>query len=1514
MINLVSLFIFLINLTPYLTQTLPEIIWSKQIGSTGDDKILSITFDSDAQNIYATGFASGELEGTTNSGGKDLFLSKYDTDGNIKWTKQLGSNQDEEALSIIFDSNDIYVAGITKGTMDVPNKGGIDAFITKYDADGNNKWTRQFGSSNDDSVKSLAINTNTKNIFMTGLTYDHFGGGTLLGNGDAFIMEYDKEGNFISFSSIGTDQLDLGKSITIDSTNNYIYVGGSTEGSFPNNSIKGGTDFFLAKYDLSGNKEWIIQDGTSENDSIESIFLNPDRNYIYITGTTKGKLDSDPFLGEGDCFIGKYDKNGTKIWIKQFGTTNDDQSKSITVSADGNFIYITGITFRLYLNGGITDRYESFIGKYDKEGNQIWIRYIESIDKNEITGESIIVDPNNNYVYISGGIKGYLNGNTNKGGYDGYIFKMPSFKCQISCETCSEENSNICKKCAKNYFKKEDVDFPTQCYTGTTSIIGYYFDSTTFKRCNTGCGACTSSGCTSCTSGYFKKEDVSFPTDCYLSTASIEGYYFGSTAFKKCNTGCSSCTTSGTECLSCTTGYFKKEDVFFPTDCYLSSTSIEGYYFDTTAFKRCNAGCVACISFDSCTSCKENYYKKEDVSFPTDCYSNTAAVVGYYFYITAFKKCNTGCLACTSTGICISCTKGYFKKEDVNFPSDCYPSTTVFEGYYYGITAFKRCNAGCLTCSSSDDCTSCASEYYKKEDISFPTECFLSNAIVGGYYFDNTAFKKCDDSCSTCSSYKICNLCASGYYKKEDTEFPIECYSSSTVIEGYYYDISSFIKCNTNCLTCESTDNCLDCASGYFKKEDVSFPTDCYLSTSAVVGYYFENTAFKKCNTDCSTCTSSEGCTSCAIGYFKKEDVSFPTQCYKSSIVFEGYYFDNTDYKKCDTSCSTCTSFDVCISCAAEYFKKEDIIYPTKCYTSNTDVVGYYFYNTAFKICDTSCSTCTSSGCTKCANFLGYFKKEDIDFPTDCYRSSTVFEGYYFDNTAFKRCESGCSTCTSSEGCTSCATGYFRKEDISFPTDCYLSTHDVVGYYFDSLVFKRCGDSCSTCTSFDICTSCATGFHKKEDIDFPTQCYTSDTVFEGYFYDNSAFKRCYIGCLECTSTTYKSCTSCVAGYFKKQETDFPTECFPGSSVFDGYYLDSAFKKCNNGCVACLSFDSCTTCKADYYKKADMDFPTGCFLRTASVLGYYFDETIFKKCDNSCLTCSSYKNCTTCAAGYFKKENINYPTSCYSEKTYLEGFYFGGKSFKKCGNFCSVCSPNQSCLSCIDGYLKKPGVDIHTECYSGSSPPDGYFFNGSSIEKCESGCLKCSSKDNCNTCIAGYFKKHQTNFSTQCFGNTPDGYFLKNNEYFKCSPNCSICNSERSDGCLACKMAYFKKSEVSFPTECFDNAPDGYFFNNNEYIRKDFIKSNIGLNSTLIPLERLDDIVKKNINTITKNSTELLNFAIIIDKRLKVEKIKIEDVLKLIEINDKIICNIYIYENFFFQLYIPFNKLNFGFEK
>ncbi|MGD9128535.1 MAG: SBBP repeat-containing protein, partial [Planctomycetia bacterium] len=74
--------------------------------------------------------------GNTSEGGDDIFFTKYNTDGNKLWTKQLGTTSDDWGRDMFIDSNNnAYITGFTGGALDGNvNAGGDDVFLMKVSA------------------------------------------------------------------------------------------------------------------------------------------------------------------------------------------------------------------------------------------------------------------------------------------------------------------------------------------------------------------------------------------------------------------------------------------------------------------------------------------------------------------------------------------------------------------------------------------------------------------------------------------------------------------------------------------------------------------------------------------------------------------------------------------------------------------------------------------------------------------------------------------------------------------------------------------------------------------------------------------------------------------------------------------------------------------------------------------------------------------------------------------------------------------------------------------------------------------------------------------------------------------------------------------------------------------------------------------------------------------------------------------------------------------------------------
>ena len=112
--------------------------WTKHLGTSSNERANGVSTDS-LGNVYVAGYTQGELDGNSSVGNYDLFVVKYNATGTKQWTKQLGTTSYDLAAGVAIDSSsNVYVAGSTEGGIDGNSRlGDRDLFVVKYDSDGN---------------------------------------------------------------------------------------------------------------------------------------------------------------------------------------------------------------------------------------------------------------------------------------------------------------------------------------------------------------------------------------------------------------------------------------------------------------------------------------------------------------------------------------------------------------------------------------------------------------------------------------------------------------------------------------------------------------------------------------------------------------------------------------------------------------------------------------------------------------------------------------------------------------------------------------------------------------------------------------------------------------------------------------------------------------------------------------------------------------------------------------------------------------------------------------------------------------------------------------------------------------------------------------------------------------------------------------------------------------------------------------------------------------------------------
>jgi hypothetical protein len=396
--------------------------WStKLLGTSAYDGVNDLTTDDEVCAIYVVGSTRASLAGA--AGLSDAFIARYSTTGALAWIRQFGTAAEDTASSVATDSqHNVYVTGYTGGTLPGSpnaNQGAVDIYLTKYDQNGNRLWTRQLGSGADEYGAGVAVDDNDE-IVVAANTYGALpGAGGSAGGYDYAIARYDSNGTLLAVVQRGTSADDLARDVAIGPAGN-IYIAGGTRGALAGPSF-GGEDVFVGKYNSSLGEIWLRQRGTTAADAARGIAVNADWQ-VFVCGYTEGGLDGYVNQGNTDAFILRYDANGTWAWTDQRGTSAYDFANGVALSTSGG-PYTTGFTMDSLdgnFHAGLED---GFVMKHGKAGAWRWTRQIGTAAKD--LGYAIAVDGWDN-IYVGGITAGDLSGIPNAGDFDAFVLKFDS--------------------------------------------------------------------------------------------------------------------------------------------------------------------------------------------------------------------------------------------------------------------------------------------------------------------------------------------------------------------------------------------------------------------------------------------------------------------------------------------------------------------------------------------------------------------------------------------------------------------------------------------------------------------------------------------------------------------------------------------------------------------------------------------------------------------------------------------------------------------------------------------------------------------------------------------------------------------------------------------------------------------------------------------------------------------------------------------------------------------------------
>jgi hypothetical protein len=352
----------------------------------------------DAQgDVYVLGNSTGSFGTELNQGTQDAYLSKYDSAGNLQWTKLAGSAGTASGASMTLDPNGgVVITGTTNADLSTSaiSDGNNDSFVASYDSDGNQNWETQIPTLSANQAASVSVDS-TGNVYIGGSVTGILGAGqTSSGQSDAYVTKLNSTGKIVYEQQFGTSGND---SVAATAT--------TSDGGLVVASTQNG-EAYLTKYangDARSTPEWTVDVGALSNGQLSGLTVSG--NQIYLAGsTTNTALDANGAAtvanassGGTDAFVFNVTDNGTTAtpnYVSYVGTSGTDKAGGVTVGSDGT-IYLTGSTTGTFAGQtrNAQNTANTFVSALNSNGTVAWTTQYGGMD-GQSSGQSVALDPN----------------------------------------------------------------------------------------------------------------------------------------------------------------------------------------------------------------------------------------------------------------------------------------------------------------------------------------------------------------------------------------------------------------------------------------------------------------------------------------------------------------------------------------------------------------------------------------------------------------------------------------------------------------------------------------------------------------------------------------------------------------------------------------------------------------------------------------------------------------------------------------------------------------------------------------------------------------------------------------------------------------------------------------------------------------------------------------------------------------------------------------------------------------
>lgn len=312
-------------------------------GSAGDDlsyKLIALP----GGNLVATGSTNG-IPGH----GWDSYLIKFSRFGEVLWSQYYGDTGNDDNWDLTLTQNKQLIGVGTSTSLGTPFNAST---ISRTDTSGVIVWLTGVADTLGAVEFYRVIETGSGHLLATGL----YGAP---GNQDNIVLcKFNPGGQLIWSKSIGSAQSDEAMGLAETGDGHYL-LAGVTSYSGGN----GSSDFAVVKTDTAGNVVWSKNYGGTAGERLNDVMVVGNSYYFLGWSSSAG-------AGNNDIILMKTDQSGVVLWVKAYGTTQNDRAFNMLFDERDSTLMIAGYTDYSF---GSNNR-NTLLIKTGLDGNMVWAK------------------------------------------------------------------------------------------------------------------------------------------------------------------------------------------------------------------------------------------------------------------------------------------------------------------------------------------------------------------------------------------------------------------------------------------------------------------------------------------------------------------------------------------------------------------------------------------------------------------------------------------------------------------------------------------------------------------------------------------------------------------------------------------------------------------------------------------------------------------------------------------------------------------------------------------------------------------------------------------------------------------------------------------------------------------------------------------------------------------------------------------------------------------------------------